>query len=110
MSNKILKDDIKMIKRRIVVFLVVLAVLFISGNASAKFVSMEEAKIVVHNWLEITPMESLALEGTEVQEVMYFTGDFYGNPGYYVVLLDPNGWVIVPADDITYSKEEIKLP
>jgi hypothetical protein len=69
------------------------------GIASAKFISEEEAKTVVQNWLEITPIESLSITGTEVREVMRFEGGQYGNPGYYIVLLEPEGWVIVPADD-----------
>jgi len=86
-------------KLRNVVVLLVLALLFVGGEVSARFVSEEEARIVARNWLEMTPTESFALEGIEVREVMHFAGGFHGNPGYYVVLLNPSGWVIVPADD-----------
>ena len=50
-------------KLRNVVILLVLALLFAGGDASARFVSEEEARIVVQNWLEMTPTESLAIEG-----------------------------------------------
>jgi hypothetical protein len=82
-----------------ITFLAMMALLFVSEHVSAKFVTEEDARTVVQNWLEMTPMDSLAIEGTEIMEVMHFEGDFYGKPGYYVVLLDPDGWVIVPADD-----------
>jgi len=68
-----------------------------AGEARANFVSEQDARAVVQNWLEMTPTQSLAIEGTEVREVVYFTGGLHGNPGYYVVLLDPSGWVIVPV-------------
>jgi len=82
-----------------IVLLVVLVLLFISGDASARFISEEEARLVVQNWLEITAMESLSMEGTEIREVMHFVGELHGNPGFYAVLLEPCGWVIVPAHD-----------
>ena len=84
-------------KLRNVVVSLVLALLFVGGEAAARFVSEEEARIVVQNWIEMTPTESLAIEGTEVREVMHFVGGFHGSPGYYVVLLNPSGWVIVPC-------------
>ena len=82
-----------------VVLLVVAMLLLISGNASARFISEQEARIVVKNWLDMTPTETLSIEGTEIREVMHFVGEPYGNPGYYAVLLNPSGWVIVPAHD-----------
>jgi hypothetical protein len=81
-----------------IVFLVTLALLFSSEDVSAKFISEQEARTVVQNWLEMTPKESLSISGTEIEEVIRFEGGFYGTPGYYLVLLD-QGWVIVPADD-----------
>jgi hypothetical protein len=86
-------------KIRNIVILVVLTLLFVGGTSSAKFITEEEAGIVVQNWLEMTPTEQVSINGTEIREVMRFDGDFYGSPGYYVVLLDPDGWVVIPADD-----------
>jgi len=37
--------------------------------------------------------------GQEIEEIRHYQGEPYGNPGYYVVLLNPGGWVVVPADD-----------
>jgi len=79
--------------------LVTLALLFTARDACARFISEQEARIVVQNWLEITPTESLGITATGVREVMHFIGERYGNPGYYVVQLYPSGWVIVPAHD-----------
>ena len=50
-------------KLRNVVVLLVLTLLFFGGEVSARFVSEEEARIVVQNWIEMTPTESLAIEG-----------------------------------------------
>ena|GEM_PF-6286061 len=101
-------------------YLFVIAILFISvKDASAKFISEEEARVVIENWLKITPSESLGFKGTEIREVMRFESGRYGNPGYYLALLEQDGWVIVPGDDGyeaiiafgegSFSREEYEL-
>jgi len=49
-------------------------------------------------WLQSNQKPSARLLGTKVKNVEMFTDDA-GAPSYYVVNLEPSGFVIVPADD-----------
>jgi hypothetical protein len=68
-------------------------------EASALFVSENDALAVVKTWLEKNPSPMNSQMGNSIREIKHYQGTEYGNPGYYVIFLDPNGWVIVPADD-----------
>ncbi|MGD0551782.1 MAG: C10 family peptidase [Sedimentisphaerales bacterium] len=65
----------------------------------AKAVPSDLAREVVNEWLakEAKPMGSRL--GSEVENVKTFT-DSNGQPVYYVVVLKPNGFVVVSADDL----------
>ena len=65
----------------------------------AKAVPSSLAREVVNGWLakEAKPMGSRL--GSEVENVKTFT-DSNGQPVYYVVVLKPNGFVVVSADDL----------
>ncbi|MGB7581030.1 MAG: C10 family peptidase, partial [Sedimentisphaerales bacterium] len=65
----------------------------------AKAVPSNLAREVVNGWLakEAKPMGSRL--GSEVENVKTFT-DSNGQPVYYVVVLKPNGFVVVSADDL----------
>jgi len=73
-KNTKFKEDMIVSKFLKIVLLVVAMLLLISGNASARFISEQEARIVVQNWLDMTPTETLSMEGTEIREVMHFSG------------------------------------
>ncbi|MDR0580560.1 MAG: C10 family peptidase [Holosporaceae bacterium] len=83
---------------------VLILVLFILFSLTCKeglatFIPELQARVVVQNWLEMGVKKSSIFSGTEISEVMYFHGGIFGEPGYYIVLLAPDGWVAVPADD-----------
>jgi hypothetical protein len=79
-----------------------LALLLLAGlwcqPAEAASVASSRAHKLVRTWLaeNARPMDSLL--GSEVNNVEAFN-DSAGQPLYYVVYLNPNGFVIVPADD-----------
>jgi hypothetical protein len=53
----------------------------------------------VTGWLRIDPKPLGAVLGKNIKEIDTFTDDS-GQPSYYVVYLQPTGFVIVPADDL----------
>src|SRR5664279_2930697 len=80
--------------------MILLMLLSASSQATrATPVTSKQAAAAVTGWLSLdrTPLgETL---GTSVQRVETFN-DQHGNPIYYIVYLDPAGFVIVPADDM----------
>ena len=87
-------------KKIIKIFFVVLVIaLFSSIQADASFIQEEQAHRVVKNWLAKNSRPMNTTMGQGIEEIRYYQGEPYGNPGYYVAFLNPNGWVIVPADD-----------
>lgn len=95
---------------RKIIFIAVLVIIFVGKVASANYVTEEVARNVVQNWLEMTPNESLAFEGREIMEVMHFTGGHYGNPGYYVILLDPDGWAVQCTIALKHKTRRLTTP
>ena len=85
-------------KRKSIVIIAILLVLQLCSSLSALPTTASEAELVVQGWLK-TDSQPLETEiGQEVREVEIFTND-NGDPLYYVVYLDPSGFVIVSADD-----------
>ena len=67
-------------------------------TADADPVSAGQAQAMVKGWLKLCPSPLGAKLGGQIKEVVTFP-DGQGRAAYYVVYLDPSGFVIVPADD-----------
>ena len=95
--------------------LVSLALLFLhSTGLWARPVSTQQAEKAVRSWLKLTPNPLGTPLGRQVEEVDIFSDD-EDNPIYYVIYLQPSGFVIVSADDqvepiIAFSPEGIYDP
>jgi hypothetical protein len=89
----------KAIKMNIIFCAILIVALIYPVETRASFIQEEQARNVVENWrmMNSSPMNSTM--GHVIEEIRYYQGEPYGNPGYYVAFLNPNGWVIVPADD-----------
>ena len=70
-----------------------------SSGVFAKPVAREDAAKAVSGWLKQPGRGLRAPIGNAVKETAVFT-DAAGKPEYYVVYLQPSGFVIVPADDL----------
>jgi hypothetical protein len=73
--------------------------LFWSADALAKPVATGQAQKAVRGWLKVSPKPLGTALGKQIARVDTFTND-EGEPVYYVVYLEPSGFVIVPADDL----------
>lgn len=80
------------------IYLLVLLLLPISDTL-AKPTTAEQAQRVVMNWLSMDGRPMGAILGQEVTEVETYSNKS-ANALYYVVYLEPAGFVIVPADDL----------
>ena len=85
-------------KRKSIVILAILLVLQLCSSLSALPTTASEAEMVVQGWLKIDPQPLDTAIGQKVREVEIFTNE-NDEPLYYVVYLDPSGFVIVSADD-----------
>jgi len=75
------------------------ALLFVgSASTYGKPVGTGQAGKVVQGWLEVDYRPLGTALGRKIRSVEVF-GDQGGEPSYYVVYLEPCGFVIVPADD-----------
>ena len=77
-------------------------ILLIPGGgdkAWGAFVNIRQARNVATSWIlkDSNPMKNGM--GHKVREVLVYSGGIHGNPGYYVALMEPAGWMIIPADD-----------
>jgi hypothetical protein len=80
--------------------IVVLILLFAyPRDASGDPVSAEQARDAVTSWLRADPSPLQTTMGQQVKRVETFN-DARGTPLYYVAYLDPDGFVIVAADDL----------
>ena len=70
-----------------------------SQLATAAPVTSKQAAAVVTGWLSMNPAPLGETLGSSVQRVDTFN-NAAGNPVYYVVCLEPSGFVIVAADDL----------
>jgi len=87
-------------KRVGIVFTVLLIVLQLcSGNVQARPTTQQEAEKIVKGWLKASAQPLGAALGRQVTKVETYTDDG-GNPLYYIVYLQPNGFVIVSADNL----------
>jgi hypothetical protein len=77
----------------------VLLLLVYCGRLSAKPVSAEKAQQAVKGWLKADSQPLGAVLGQKPEKIDAFS-DEQGQVIYYVVYLQPSGFVIVPADDM----------
>jgi len=82
-----------------IVFPVVLAVLLLCSGLSARPTTEYEAEMVVAGWLKADPLPLGATLGRRVLDVETYT-DQDDTPAYYIVYLQPSGFVIVSADSL----------
>lgn len=80
------------------VFVAILAVLQLHNKLWASPTTSGEAKMAVTGWLIASPQPFNTSLQRRVSEIETFT-DGSGEPVYYIVYLDPSGFVIVSADD-----------
>ena len=79
--------------------LVLLAVLLaLPTGLGAKPTTAEQARTVVENWLLLDTEHLEAATGQQIKEVETYPHE--GVAYYHVVYLDPQGFLIVPADDL----------
>ena len=77
----------------------ILAVSFLApARLRAKPISRQQAEITVRGWLKRNPRPMETQLGASVRKIDAFTGED-GGAIYYVVYLEPSGFVIIPADD-----------
>lgn len=85
-------------KPKLVVFIIVFAVLLFCGRLSARPTTAYEAEQVVTGWLKADFQPLGANLGQTVSKVETFIND-YGQAIYYIVYVEPSGFVIVSADN-----------
>jgi len=86
-------------RRKSIILATVLILLQLCGSLWALPTTAYEAEMAVAGWLKVDPQPLEAALGQEVVRVETFTDD-YGEPVYYIVYLEPSGFVIVSADDM----------
>ncbi len=87
------------IRHRRIVLSVVLMVLLLCSNLSARPTTADEAKAVVSGWLRSAPQPLGTSLSRRVLEVETFAAD-NSSAAYYIVNLQPSGFVVVSADDL----------
>src|ERR1039457_3313920 len=89
--------------------LIFLALLNSSWPAAlAAPVTSKGAATAVLGWMTLDRAPLGETLGGTVQRVDTFNGED-GNPAYYVVYLDPSGFVIVAADDLGEDRKSTRL-
>ncbi len=86
-------------RRKSITLTVVLVLLQLCSSLWALPTTAYEAEMAVAGWLKVDPQPLETTLGQEVMRVETFT-DNYGEPIYYIVYLEPSGFVIVSADDL----------
>jgi len=81
-----------------IIIIAVLAVLLLCSGLWARPTTEYEAEMVVSGWIKTSPQPLGALLGRRIKVIETFMGDS-GRPAYYIVNLEPSGYVIVSADD-----------
>jgi len=84
---------------RNLVILSILLAFVLSGVVLAKPVNKMDAEKMVKGWLKTDPKPLSAKLGGQVAETEVYNGED-GTPAYYIVYLNPSGFVIVAADDL----------
>jgi hypothetical protein len=85
-------------KNNSIVFIAVLSVLLLCSGLWARQTTEYEAEMVVSGWLKASPRPLGATLSRQVKDIETFTGRD-DRPSYYIVNLEPSGYVIVSADD-----------
>ncbi|MHC4556934.1 MAG: C10 family peptidase [Planctomycetota bacterium] len=85
--------------RKSIVVTGILVVLQLCSSLWARPTTAYEAEMVVTGWLQANPSPLDTTLGRRVIEVETFT-DERGETAYYIVYLQPSGFVIVSADDL----------
>jgi len=86
-------------KRKSIVITAILVVLQLCSSLWALPTTAYEAVMAVAGWLKVDPQPLETALGQEIMSVETFT-DNNGEPVYYVVYLEPSGFVIVSGDDL----------
>lgn len=86
-------------KRSVIILTAVLLLLQLCSSLWALPTTAYEAEMVVTGWLKASPQPLDTALGQQVMRVETFADD-YGKPVYYIVYLQPSGFVIVSADDL----------
>ncbi len=84
---------------RTVLTAVLVLLQFCSSSLWARSTTSHQAEKVVAGWLKADAQPLGTALGQRVANVETFTND-EGQPVYYIVYLQPSGFVIVPADDL----------
>ena len=80
-----------------IVFIAVLAVLLLCSDLWARQTTEYEAEMVVSGWLKASPQPLGETLSRRVRDIETYTDDA-DRPAYYIVNLEPSGYVIVSAD------------
>ncbi|MCP4612294.1 MAG: hypothetical protein GY845_26660 [Planctomycetes bacterium] len=86
-------------KRKIILLTAVMILLQSGSNLWGLTTTAYEAEMAVKGWLKLDPQPLGAALGGEVMRVETFANE-YGEPVYYIVYLEPPGFVIVSGDDL----------
>ena len=86
-------------KRAIICVTAILILLQLCSSLWALPTTAYDAEMVVTGWLKASPKPLGSDLGRQIMSVETFTDD-HGEPAYYVVYLQPSGFVIVSADDL----------
>ena len=81
-----------------IVYIAVWLLLLLCSSLSARQTTEYEAEMVVSGWLKDSPQRLGATLGRRVKDIEIFTGQD-DRPAYYIVNLEPSGYVIVSADN-----------
>ncbi len=85
-------------RRKIIVSAAFLVILLSGGGLQARPTTADEAAMAVTGWLKADPQPLATPLGRRVMSVETFADN--SGPAYYIVYLQPSGFVIVPADDL----------
>jgi len=86
-------------KRKMIILMAVMILLQLCSSLWAMTTTAYEAEMAVKGWLKLDPKPLGAALGQDVIRVETFTNE-YDEPIYYIVYLEPSGFVIVSADDL----------
>lgn len=81
-----------------IVFMTIWLLLLLCSSLSARPTTEYEAEMVVIGWLKVSPQPLGANLGRQVKNIETYIDDA-GRPAYYIVNLEPSGYIIVSADD-----------